>query len=94
MWRSWPNERRSLGRAAEHRERHDLVTARACAALPVLAELALPLLAVGGALLAWKGPLAAGDEELRARPRCRPELGGGAPSSSPPALPHWAATPS
>ena len=46
---------------------HDLVAARACAPLPVLAELALPLLAVGGTLLAWKGPLAAGDDELDAR---------------------------
>ncbi|MDX6671792.1 MAG: rRNA (guanine527-N7)-methyltransferase [Solirubrobacteraceae bacterium] len=33
----------------------DLVTARALAALPVLAEYAAPLLAPGGALVAWKG---------------------------------------
>ena len=71
-----------LGRADDHRERYDLVAARACAPLPVLAELALPLLAVGGTLVAWKGPLAAGDEELergaaaaaRARRRRAPEL--------------------
>ncbi|HEV2769356.1 MAG TPA: 16S rRNA (guanine(527)-N(7))-methyltransferase RsmG [Solirubrobacteraceae bacterium] len=34
---------------------HDLVTARALAALPVLVEYAAPLLAPGGALVAWKG---------------------------------------
>jgi 16S rRNA (guanine527-N7)-methyltransferase len=34
---------------------HDLVTARALAALPVLCEYAAPLLALGGALVAWKG---------------------------------------
>jgi len=66
-----------LGRAADHRERHDLVAARACAPLPVLAELALPLLAVGGTLLAWKGPLAAGDDELERGGVAVRELGGG-----------------
>jgi 16S rRNA (guanine527-N7)-methyltransferase len=34
---------------------HDLVTARALAPLAVLVEYAAPLLAVGGALVAWKG---------------------------------------
>lgn len=37
------------------RERCDLVTARALAALPVVAEYAAPLLRPGGALLAWRG---------------------------------------
>ena len=37
-----------VGRAPAHRERHDAVTARALAALPVLAEYALPLLRIGG----------------------------------------------
>ncbi len=41
--------------AAEGREAHDLVTARAVAPLEVLAELASPLLAEGGHLVAWKG---------------------------------------
>ena len=54
-----------------------MVTARACAALPVLAELALPLLAVGGSLLAWKGPLAEGDDELRRGRAAFGQLGGG-----------------
>lgn len=34
---------------------HDLVTARALAALPVLVEYAAPLLELGGHLVAWKG---------------------------------------
>jgi 16S rRNA (guanine527-N7)-methyltransferase len=34
---------------------HDVVTARALAALPVLCEYAAPLLADGGILVAWKG---------------------------------------
>jgi 16S rRNA (guanine527-N7)-methyltransferase len=67
----------ALGRDAEHRERYDLVTARACAGLPVLAELALPLLAVSGMLLAWKGPLAEDDEEVRRGRAAIGQLGGG-----------------
>ncbi len=41
----------------------DLVTARAVASLPVLVELAHPLLRLGGKLLAWKGPETAGEIE-------------------------------
>ncbi|MCA1587885.1 MAG: 16S rRNA (guanine(527)-N(7))-methyltransferase RsmG [Chloroflexi bacterium] len=70
-----------LGRDPKHRERYDLVTARACAALPVLAEYALPLAAVGGALLAWKGPLAPDDQEMVSGTAAAALLGG-----SPPAL--------
>ncbi len=40
---------------------HDLVTARALAALPVLCEYAAPLLAEGGSLVAWKGAVAPGE---------------------------------
>jgi len=40
----------------------DLVTARAVAPLNVLVEYAAPLLAAGGALLAWKGRRDAGEE--------------------------------
>jgi 16S rRNA (guanine527-N7)-methyltransferase len=43
---------------------HDLVCARALAALPVLCEYAAPLLAQTGALVAWKG--AVGGEEAAA----------------------------
>lgn len=72
-----------LGHDARHRESAGLVTARAVAALPVLAELAMPLLAVGGLLLAWKGPLAAHDDELRRGARALAELGGGRPEIRP-----------
>jgi 16S rRNA (guanine527-N7)-methyltransferase len=44
---------------ADGRGLHDLVTARAVAALPVLCEYAAPLLAEGGALVAWKGAVPA-----------------------------------
>ena len=70
-----------LGRDPARRERHGLVVARACAALPVLAEYALPLLAVGGRLIAWKGPI--GDDELRAGAAAAGRLGGGTPSVEP-----------
>lgn len=43
------------------REHFDVVTARALAALPVLCEYAAPLLRVGGALVAWKGAVEAGE---------------------------------
>ncbi len=66
-----------LGRDPSHRERYALVTARACASLPVLAEYALPLLAVGGRLLAWKGPIS--DDELRAGAAASALLGGEQP---------------
>jgi 16S rRNA (guanine527-N7)-methyltransferase len=41
---------------------HDLVAARALAALPVLVEYAAPLLAPGGDLVAWKGRLETAEE--------------------------------
>lgn len=47
--------------------RHDLVTARALAPLPVLVEYASPLLAEGGALVAWKGRRDRAEEEAGAR---------------------------
>jgi 16S rRNA (guanine527-N7)-methyltransferase len=70
-----------LGRDAEHRERYAIVTARACAALPVLAEYALPLIARGGRLLAWKGPIA--HDELRLGAAASRVLGGGSPDVIP-----------
>ena len=68
-----------LGRDPRHRERYELVTARACAALPVLAEYALPLTSVGGALLAWKGPLTAADDEVVQGEAAAAQLGGESP---------------
>jgi 16S rRNA (guanine527-N7)-methyltransferase len=52
---------------------HDLVTARALAALPVLCEYAAPLLAEGGELVAYKGEVA--EDETRAGARAASELG-------------------
>ncbi|MEO8245773.1 MAG: 16S rRNA (guanine(527)-N(7))-methyltransferase RsmG [Chloroflexota bacterium] len=69
----------TLAHDPEHRESHDLATARACAPLPVLVELALPLLRVGGGLLAWKGSLAPGDAELRSGAAAAGLVGGGRP---------------
>jgi 16S rRNA (guanine527-N7)-methyltransferase len=45
----------------------DLVTARALAPLPVVAEYAAPLLAVGGALVVWRGQRDPDDEAAGAR---------------------------
>jgi 16S rRNA (guanine527-N7)-methyltransferase len=46
---------------------HDLVVARALAALPVLCEYAAPLLALGGSLVAWKGAVANAEAEAGVR---------------------------
>ena len=62
------------GRLPELRERFDVVTARAVAALNVLSELALPLARVGGTFIAYKGP-GAGEEAAAAR-RALSLLGG------------------
>ncbi|UBV42522.1 16S rRNA (guanine(527)-N(7))-methyltransferase RsmG [Deinococcus taeanensis] len=64
----------TLGRDPEHRERYDRVVCRAVAALPILAELALPLLRPGGLVVAQKGPIS--EEELRAGRRAAGEVGG------------------
>jgi len=45
----------------------DIVTARALAPLPVVAEYAAPLLAVGGMLVAWRGRRNPRDEDAGAR---------------------------
>jgi len=80
-----------IGRDPVHREAYDLVTARALATLPVLAEYALPLAAVGGHLLAWKGRLAG--DEIDAGSRAGSALGGGSPAVEPAGHPslaeHW-----
>ena len=65
----------ALAGDARHRGRWPLVTARAVASLAELVELAFPLLAPGGRLVAWKrGDLEA---ELVAANRAIAELGGG-----------------
>ena len=76
----------ALGRDPAHRQRHDLATARACAPLPVLVELGLPLVRAGGALVAWKGPLGPSDPELVAGGEAAALLGGGPPLVRPSGL--------
>lgn len=49
--------------AREHREKFDIATARAVSALNILLELCLPLVKVGGYLIAYKGKNA--DEEIK-----------------------------
>ena len=44
-----------LARQPEHRERYDIVTARALAAMPALIELSLPFVRIGGLALLTKG---------------------------------------
>lgn len=45
----------ALGQASQHREQYDWAVARAVARLPILAEYLLPLVNVGGNMLAQKG---------------------------------------
>ncbi len=62
------------GRDAALRERFDVATARAVAALPVLCELCLPFVRVGGRFIAMKGP--DGDREAEAAAGALRSLGG------------------
>jgi 16S rRNA (guanine527-N7)-methyltransferase len=64
-----------LASEVRHRERWPAVTARAVGSLAELVELAFPLLAVGGRLIAWKrGNI---DDELHRAGRAVGPLGGG-----------------
>jgi 16S rRNA (guanine527-N7)-methyltransferase len=71
----------TLARDPHHRGRWPVVTARAVASLPELMELALPLIAPGGALVAWKRHGAAGSlaDELAAGSGAAAVLGGSEP---------------
>ena len=61
-------------RGGELRESFGVVTARAVAHLPLLSELCLPFVSVGGTFLAMKGPIA--EEEAREAAHAIPALGG------------------
>jgi 16S rRNA (guanine527-N7)-methyltransferase len=79
-----PRRAEELGRDAAHRERHDAVVVRAVGTLAELVELSLPLLRVGGRLLAVKGARA--EQEVSAARTALAELGG-RPAESRPLLP-------
>lgn len=61
------------GRDKRYRERYDVVTARAVARLPVLAEYCLPFVKVGGVFLAMKGHA---EEEVADAAKAIATLGG------------------
>lgn len=62
------------GRNPKLREQYDVATARAVAAMPVLAEYCLPFVKTGGRFIAMKGPDS--DAELKAATRAVDLLGG------------------
>ena len=64
----------SLGQNPSHREQYDWAVARAVAILPVLAEFLLPLVRVGGSMLAMKGE--SGPAEAHSAERALRVLGG------------------
>ncbi|MDX1616744.1 MAG: 16S rRNA (guanine(527)-N(7))-methyltransferase RsmG [Candidatus Promineifilaceae bacterium] len=73
------NERaETIGARSHQRERYDWAVARAVAHLSVLAEYLLPLVRVGGHLLAQKGPHV--EEEIKVAKGAISKLGGGAVS--------------
>ncbi len=63
-----------LGNSAEHRELYDYATARAVASLPILTELCLPFVKVGGRFIAMKGQK--GEDELNAATNAIIKCGG------------------
>jgi 16S rRNA (guanine527-N7)-methyltransferase len=63
-----------VGQDPEHREKYDWAVARAVANLPVLAEFLLPLVQVGGSMLAQKGE--SGPAEAQASGKALAMLGG------------------
>lgn len=72
-----PRRAEEVGRDAAHRERYDVVAARAVAPLPTLLELCAPLCRVGGLVLAPKGARA--EEEIAASANACARLGLAAP---------------
>ena len=74
------------GRDAKLREQYDIAVARAVAPLPVLCELLLPFVKVGGRMICYKGPSA--EEELLAGQKAAHMLGGAAVENIPVVLPN------
>jgi len=75
----------SLGQNPSYREQYDWAVARAVAILPVLAEYLLPLVRVGGSMLAMKGE--SGPVEAHSAERALRVLGGHLRQLLPVALP-------
>ena len=74
-----------LGAAKIHREQYDAATARAVAVMPVLCEYLLPLVRVGGKMLAMKGESA--PEETLTAAAAIGKLGGAEPALTEVVLP-------
>jgi len=80
------NERvEHIGRQAAHREKYDWAVARAVSSMSVLAEYLLPLVRVGGHVLAQKG--ADSEAEIAAAGNAFITLGGERPQAVPVAIP-------
>lgn len=69
-----PARAEDVGQNPAHREKYDWAVARAVAALPVLSEYLLPLVKVGGGILAQKGE--SGPSEVQAAEKAFKLLGG------------------
>lgn len=67
------------------REKFDIAAARAVSSLPVLYELLLPFVRIGGKTVCYKGPAA--EEELPPAKKAAALLGGGVPRTVPVILP-------
>jgi len=74
-----------IGRQPAHRQQYDVATARAVSALPVLAEYTLPLVKVGGLVIAQKGQHPA--DEVNAATNALDILGGNADNILPVRVP-------
>jgi 16S rRNA (guanine527-N7)-methyltransferase len=75
----------TIGQQAQHRERYDWALARAVAIMPALSEYLLPLVRVGGKMLAMKGE--SGPAEAQTAERAMRILGGRLRQLVPVALP-------
>lgn len=73
VYADYVNARAEECARTDAREQYDVVTARAVAALPVLCELCLPFVRVGGCFVAYKGAAA---EEIASSRRAVKLLGG------------------